>query len=136
MRQTAMRDRLCREEFATGLAQTAADGIAGGTLEVYLAILVHLNLPSGDGISLIQQLRAQPRYGDTLIVVVSAKSGPGCDDFEFSSLVVLDWLIKPLDIPDLSCTDRPGGSMRMRVLHLDDDANVRSIVGQALHVSA
>jgi PAS domain S-box-containing protein len=137
---TVMRDRLGEEGFATDLAQTAAGAIAQATMEAYFAILVDLRLPGGDGISLIQQLRAQPQHGDTPIVVVSANSGRGGEDFRLSSLIVLDWLSKPLDIPRLMRTLRPpiarSGGMRLRVLHLDDDAGVLGIVAQALDVYA
>jgi DNA-binding response OmpR family regulator len=137
---TVMRDRLCEEGFATDLAQTAAGAIAQAAMEAYFAILVDLHLPGGDGISLIQQLRAQPQYGDTPIVVVSANSGRGGDDFRLSSLIVLDWLSKPLDIPRLMRTLRPpiarSAGMRLRVLHLDDDADVLGMVAHALDVDA
>jgi len=131
-----MRDRLRQAGFATDHAQTAADAIARAATTVYSAILVDLELPDSDGISLIQQLRAQPQYGDTPIVVVSTKPGRGDDDLRSSGLNVLDWLSKPLEVPRLLRTLRASiarnGSARLRVLHLDDDPDVLGIVAQAL----
>jgi PAS domain S-box-containing protein len=131
-----MRDRLHQAGFATDHAQTAADAIARAATTVYSAILVDLELPDSDGISLIQQLRAQPQYGDTPIVVVSTKPGRGDDDLRSSGLNVLDWLSKPLEVPRLLRTLRASiarnGSVRLRVLHLDDDPDVLGIVAQAL----
>jgi PAS domain S-box-containing protein len=135
-----MRDRLCQAGFTTDLSHTSADAIAQATMAVYSAILVVPQLRDGDGISLIQKLRAQPQYGDTPIVVVSAIPGRGRDDLRPSSLNVLDWLSKPLDVPSLLRTLRPSiarnGSTRLRVLHLDDDPDVLGIVAQALNGDA
>jgi PAS domain S-box-containing protein len=135
-----MRDRLRQAGFATDLAQTAAGAIARAATTVYSAILVDLQLPDIDGISLIQKLRAQPQYGDTPIIVVSTNPGRGDDDLRSSGLNVLDWLSKPLEVPRLLRTLRASiaryGSTRLRVLHLDDDPDVLGIVAQALNGEA
>ncbi len=135
-----MRDRFCQEGFATDVVRTTASAIAQATTTAYSAILVDLQLPDGDGISLIQALRAQPQYGDTPIVVVSANPGRGRDDVRSSSLDVLDWLSKPLDIPHLLRKLRPliarNAGTRLRILHLDDDPDVLGIVAQSLDVDA
>jgi DNA-binding response OmpR family regulator len=135
-----MRDRFCQEGFATDVARTTASAIAQATTTAYSAILVDLQLPDGDGISLIQELRARPQYGDTPIVVVSATPGRGRDDVRSSSLNVLDWLSKPLDIPHLLRKLRPlmgrNAGTRLRVLHLDDDPDVLGIVAQSLDADA
>ena len=135
-----MSDRFCQEGFATDVARTSASAIAQAMTTAYSAILVDLQLPDGDGISLIQELRARPQYGDTPIVVVSANPGRGRDDVRSSSLNVLDWLSKPLDIPHLLRKLRPliarTAGTRLRVLHLDDDPDVLGIVAQSLDVDA
>ena len=135
-----MSDRFCQEGFATDVARTSASAIAQAMTTAYSAILVDLQLPDGDGISLIQELRARPQYGDTPIVVVSANPGRGLGDVRSSSLNVLDWLSKPLDIPHLLRKLRPliarTTGTRLRVLHLDDDPDVLGIVAQSLDVDA
>jgi PAS domain S-box-containing protein len=135
-----MRDRLRQAGFATDHAQTAAGAIARAATTVYSAILVDLQLPDSDGISLIQKLRAKPQYGDTPIVVVSTNPGRGDDDLRSSNLDVLDWLSKPLEVPRLLRMLRASiarnGTARLRVLHLDDDPDVLGIVAQALNGEA
>jgi DNA-binding response OmpR family regulator len=135
-----MRDRLRQAGFSTDHAQTAAGAIAQAATTVYSAILVDLQLRDSDGISLIQQLRAQPQYSETPIVLVSTKPGRGDDDLRSSSLDVLDWLSKPLEVPRLLRTLRRSitrnGSTPLRVLHLDDDPDVLGIVAQALNGEA
>ncbi|HWN52451.1 MAG TPA: PAS domain S-box protein [Xanthobacteraceae bacterium] len=135
-----MRDRFCQEGFATDVARTTASAIAQATTTAYSAVLVDLQLPDGDGISLIQELRARPQYGDTPIVVVSVNTGRGRDDVRSSCLNVLDWMSKPLDIPQLLRKLRPliarNAGARLRVLHLDDDPDVLGIVAQSLDLDA
>jgi DNA-binding response OmpR family regulator len=135
-----MRDRFCREGFETDLAQTVSGAIAQSKTTAYSAILVDLQLLDGDGISLIQQLRAQPQYVDTPIIVVSSNPGRGHDDLRTSSLNILDWQNKPLDMPrlfktlDASITRKE--RLRLRVLHLDGNPDVLGIVAQALNGEA
>ena len=135
-----MVDRFAREGFTTDIARTAAVAIAKAKATTYLAILVDLQLPDGDGISLIQQFREQPQHGSTLIVVVSANPGRGRGDLRSSSLNVVDWLNKPLDMPRLLRTLHESiarhGVARPNVLHLDDDPNVLGIVAHALDPTA
>jgi DNA-binding response OmpR family regulator len=132
----AMSKRLCQEGFEIDLSRTAAGAIAKAMTTFYSAILVDLQLRDCDGIALLQQLRAQPKCCDTPIFVVSAVPGRGPDDLRSSSLNVLDWFNKPLDIPRLlgrlRATIARGGSTWLRVIHLDHDSEVRGIVAQAL----
>jgi DNA-binding response OmpR family regulator len=69
-------------------------------------------------------------------VVISADAASGRDDIRSSSLDVLDWLNKPIDIAHLTAViERPiarNGSKRPQVLHVDDDDDVRGIVATAV----
>jgi DNA-binding response OmpR family regulator len=131
-----MRDRLRLAGFSTDLAHNAADAIAQAAAATYAAILLDLQLPDADGISLIQQLRSQPQYAETPIVVVSANPGRGREDLRSSNLNILGWLSKPLDVALLLRTLHPtvvrNGSTRLHILHIDDDPNVLAVVAQAL----
>ena len=112
----------------------------GAATRSYAAILVDLQLPDSDGISLIKNLRAQPRYHNTPIVVVSADPKRGRDDKRSSTLNVLDWLQKPVDTERLlHVLNRPivrDNYVRPRILHLDDDRDVLRLVAQALGSTA
>ena len=132
--------RLRAAGFSTDVAHTAEDAVRGAATRSYAAILVDLQLPDSDGISLIKNLRAQPRYQNTPIVVVSADPKRGRDDKRSSTLNVLDWLQKPVDTERLlHVLNRPivrDNYVRPRILHLDDDRDVLRIVAQALGSTA
>jgi PAS domain S-box-containing protein len=126
--------------FMSDIATTGAEIVERAATTRYAAILIDLQFPDCDGISLIQQLRAQPQNLDTPIVVVSSDPARGRDDERSSSLDVLDWLQKPVDIGRLvHVIDRAGArdaGPRLRVLHVDDDPDALRAVGGALNGTA
>jgi PAS domain S-box-containing protein len=133
----ALRDRLRPAGFSTDFAHPPADAITRARAIHYGAILVDLDLPDGDGIGLIQALRAQPEFFKTPIVVISADSardktaGP-----DLVQLNVLEHLQTPVDIHRLtqildSVIVRDGNG-RAQILHVDDDQNVLEIVARTL----
>jgi PAS domain S-box-containing protein len=132
----AMANRLEQAGFAVDVAMTARDALGKARGKHYDAILVDLKLPDRDGISLIQSLRGEPHYQNTPIVVISSDSARGRDDLRSSSLHVLDWLNKPIDVGYLvEVLDRPlarGAARRLHILHIDDDASVLSFVANAI----
>jgi DNA-binding response OmpR family regulator len=97
----AMRERLRDAGFAADIAFTATAAQARALATGYAAILVDLQLPDGDGVGLILHLRAQAKYHDTPIIVVSVDPGRGRDDVRSSRLNVLGWLSKPVDFEHL-----------------------------------
>jgi PAS domain S-box-containing protein len=135
-----LQDRLLQAGFATDLALTAAEALASAESRAYSTILIDLLLPDADGITLIQQLRAQPQHAATPIIVVSADPAKGRGDLQSSNLNVLDWLSKPLDVSRLVRTIEPAivrqSSPPLSVLHLDDDPEVLRIVANALNQNA
>ena len=99
---TATRERLRATGFATDIAFTASAAIARADATDYAAILVDLQLPDGDGVGLILQLRAKARYRDTPIIVVSIDPNRGRNDERSAKLDVLGWLSKPVDFEHLA----------------------------------
>jgi PAS domain S-box-containing protein len=132
--------RLRAAGFPTDVACTAEEAVKGASTRSYAAILVDLQFPDSDGISLIKHLRAQPQYHNTPIVVVSADPARGRDDQRSSTLNVLDWLAKPVDVGRLlHVINRPivrDACVRPRILHVDDDRDVLKLVAQALSFTA
>jgi PAS domain S-box-containing protein len=132
--------RLRAAGFPTDVASTAEEAIRGASTRHYAAILVDLQLPDSDGISLIKRLRAQPNYHNTPIVVVSADPNRGREDKRAATLNVLDWLAKPVDCERLArVLSRPivrDNFIRPRILHVDDDRDVLRLVAQVLGPSA
>ena len=134
-------DRLREEGFIADVVLNADEAIKRAKTTTYAAILVDMQLPEGDDISLIKQLRAQPQIYNTLLVVLSADATEGSDENRPSTLLnILDWLDAPIDVSQLvRVLDRPiarNGNARRRILHLDADPDVRRVVARALAAKA
>ena len=71
---------------------------------------------------------------------MSADAGPPHDDPRWSQLDVLDWLPKPIDLDRLAqILDRAVAGhthTRPTILHVDDDADILELVGEALRATA
>jgi len=97
----------------------------------YAAMTLDIGLPGKDGLSLIQELRNQGPAGNLPIVVVSAHLR-GNEALQMSGMPVVDWLPKPIDQERLLAAIRRGIGLspagRPRVLHVDDDTDVRRVV--------
>jgi PAS domain S-box-containing protein len=99
------------------------------------AVLVDLNLPDGDGISMIRELRSLEKTRLVPIVVVSAEAERGKADARAAMLDVVAWLEKPIDGGRLAgllrqrLGTRPG---RTRVLHVEDDADLCNVISAAV----
>jgi signal transduction histidine kinase len=134
-------DRLSEAGFLADVALTADEAVARVASSSYAAILVDLQLPEGDGISLIKQLRAQPQIYNTLLVVLSADLKQISGEERPSTLLnILDWLDTPIDVARLvRVLDRPivrNGNTRPHILHVDTDRDVLRVVAEALGASA
>ena len=134
----ALRAQLRHVGFAIDFAYTAAEAMACARSTHYHAILVDLQLPDGDGISLILRLRELPQYGHTPIIVVSADPSRGRDDVRSSKLNVSDWLNKPVDFDQLMrVLTKPmarEAGRRPRILHVDDDRGVAQALSKIADV--
>ena len=132
--------KLAKVGFESDIALSGADVISKATARRYAAILIDLQLPDCDGLSLIRELRAQPQNRDTPIIVVSSDVNRGRDDLRAAGLHVLDWFQKPVDIDRLArLLQRPrphGGARRQHILHLDDDPEVLRAVAEAMASTA
>jgi PAS domain S-box-containing protein len=135
-----LRNALRRHGFAVDFAYTMSAGIVRAAATSYAAILVDLKLPGGDGIDLILQIRANACHGDTPIIVIAGDPDRGRNDVRSSQLNVLDWLGKPLDferlVQVLGAAFARRQPRRLRVLHVDDDQDVRALVTHALRSTA
>ncbi|ERH47071.1 histidine kinase [Ectopseudomonas chengduensis] len=99
--------------------------------EIPAAISLDLRLPDGDGMQLVQELRADARYRELPILVVSAACEEG--RLALDGVPALDWLSKPID------PQRLLGSLAQalqhlpqspRVLHVEDDHDLRMVVAE------
>ncbi len=134
---TILSERLLQEGFLVDVALTANEAVALASTSSFSAILVDLQRPEGDGISLIKQLRKQPQIYNALIVVLSADVTQSVDKSQPPTLLnILDWLDTPIDVSRLvHVLDRPivrDRSARPRILHVNADQDVLRAVADAL----
>lgn len=131
-----LRANLKMAGFETDVSRSAGEAVRNAAETTYAAILIDLQLPDADGITLIKRLRAQPPYRSAPIIVVSADPQRGRDDERSSSLNVLDWLSKPVDIDRLvGVVNRAIAgeqARRRRILHVDDDRDMLQLVARAV----
>lgn len=131
----AMRKRLGQAGFAVDVTYTAAAARSRAAAEFYAAVLIDLQLPDDDGVSLILNLRAQKRYHDTPILVVSIDPIRGRDDVRSAKINVLSWFSKPVDFRQLILVLNKSIASethkRPCILHVDDDRNVLNLVANA-----
>ncbi len=135
-----LRANLVEAGFAPYVATTMANAIEEADITTFSAVLVDLKLPGGAGIDLIQQLRNKPRYHDTPIIAVSGDAARAGAELRAPALDILDWLEKPVDLDRLvRVLDRPdirNGNRSLRILHIEDDPDVRRTVVDAMRRSA
>ena len=101
----------------------------------YLAMTLDLMLPGQDGISLLRELREAAATHDLPVVVVSAKASEGRDELNGGAVNIVDWMNKPIDaerlladLRGLACHE----DNRPRILHVEDDPDVASVVQAVL----
>ncbi|MFN7086279.1 MAG: response regulator, partial [Burkholderiales bacterium] len=97
----------------------------------YAALTLDIALPGQDGIGLIRELRATATTRDLPIVVVSAHAERGRQTLQGSGIVIIDWLDKPIDQQRLLAAfgrTLKRGTLRPRILHVEDDPDISQIV--------
>lgn len=127
---------LSQAGFTPTVASTAEEALALLRRQPFKAMTLDLMLPDLPGVSLFQTIRAQPETRDLPIIVVTASSGEERNALEGDAVGVIDWLTKPIDgarlITGLRRAMHPIDSNRPRLLHVEDDADIRVIVRQLL----
>jgi DNA-binding response OmpR family regulator len=131
---TVVRQMLSASGFSVAVVSTAAQAEAVASVVRFQVILVDLGLPDRDGISLIRALRGQERTRRTPIIVVTARTRGDAEGAEAAALEVLDWIEKPVEPERLKAALEVAlGSLGFaRILHVDDDPDVRQVVARAL----
>lgn len=86
-------------------------------------VLLDLVLDDGNGLDLLQEIRANPRLRDTPVIVITAQS---VEDNLQGRAMVFDWLVKPFDIQLLmEAIRRACGRKGQRALIVNEDAGER-----------
>jgi PAS domain S-box-containing protein len=115
--------------LASDIAYDAAEAKALLLRQHYAAMTVDLMLPDQDGLSLIRELRSAPGMAHLPVIVVSATAEEGKLKLHGENLEVIDWIGKPIDENRLLGNLRQvQGAARLRVLHVEDDPDLRGVV--------
>lgn len=102
----------------------------------YTAMTLDLLMPGQDGLSFLRELRATPRARHLPVIVVSAIASVKRAEAELDELEVLAWLDKPVNfeqlIQQLQRATQHTTAGRARILHIEDDPDVRAVVAAIL----
>ncbi len=127
---------LDRAGFNPVIASTAAEAMTMLARQRFQAMTLDLMLPDLPGISLFRSIRAQPETRDLPVIVVTATGDAERDAVEGEAVGVIDWLSKPIDearlLSALHRAVSAGTEDRPQLLHVEDDADIRTVVRQLL----
>jgi PAS domain S-box-containing protein len=122
--------------LAVEAVSTGTGACASAAETTYAALVIDLQLPDLDGISLIRRLRALPRHTDTPIIAVAIDQSRTRGPLRPTALPVNDLLDKPNDRTELVrvITRAIAGTAipRPRVLHFEGDEDLRQFVHETL----
>lgn len=98
----------------------------------FAAMTLDIQLPDADGRAFLRELRENPATHDQFIIVLSGHLRAAPRPGEGDGLGVQDWLAKPIDRERLLNALRRGTRSakggKSRVLHVEDDPDVRHVV--------
>lgn len=131
---------LRRAGFEPTLAPTAGDALELLAKRPFQAMTLDLNLPDLPGTALFRAIRANPATHDLPIIVVTATGDAERDAVEGDAVGIIDWLTKPINegrlVAALQRAVQPREGHRPRLLHVEDDADIRAVVGHLLSEQA
>lgn len=121
--------------YDADIAYSAEDAKIKLEHNTYALISLDLLLPKQQGISLTQELRANPSYADIPIVVVSAVADQKQNELH-GGFGIVDWIPKPIDMERLQRaimeTMRGKHTSSRKVLYIEDDQDLIHILNELL----
>jgi DNA-binding response OmpR family regulator len=116
--------------YDSDIARSAAEVRSMLHNSCYVAMTLDLNLSDQDALSLMRELHANPATAELPVIVLCADWDEGKLKVGGGSLGVVEWLSRPIDQKRLFADLQPvrGAGARLRILHVEDDADVRNIV--------
>ncbi|MDP3815591.1 CHASE domain-containing protein [Pseudomonas sp.] len=99
--------------------------------EPVAALTLDLDLPDGDGLQLLRELRASPASRRLPILVLGAASAAG--QLPQEAFQAIDWLAKPIDpqrLIDSLQRALHGLPSKPRVLHVEDDLDLHRVIAE------
>ncbi|MFY8094626.1 MAG: PAS domain S-box protein [Niveispirillum sp.] len=127
---------LGRAGFTPVIAGTAAEAMTLLARQQFQAMTLDLMLPDLPGINLFRAIRAQPATRDLPVIIVTATGDAEREAVEGEAVGVIDWLSKPIDedrlLAALHRAVQASADNGPRLLHVEDDADIRAIVHRLL----
>lgn len=135
-----LRMMLEQHGFEVDVATSLAEARRRIDETTYAAVTIDLSLPDGDGLTLVQEVRAHGRRPGLPFVVVSARAEPTRGELRGHCLGIADWVMKPIDPLRLRSAVAAAAAAgvprtrkgRPRVLHVEDDEDLRRVVAAAV----
>jgi len=127
---------LSQAGFVPTVAATAGEALSLLARRPFRAMTLDLMLPDLPGASLFRAIRAQPETCDLPVIVVTASGDDDRDAIEGEAVGIIDWLAKPIDeerlIAGLRRAVRNNSEDRPRLLHVEDDEDIRAVIRHLL----
>lgn len=127
---------LSQAGFMPTVAATAGEAMSLLARRQFRAMTLDLMLPDLPGASLFRAIRAQPETRDLPVIVVTASGDGERDAIEGEAVGVIDWLAKPIDeerlIAGLHRAVKASADDRPRLLHVEDDEDIRAVIRHLL----
>ena len=131
---------LAKAGFAPEMVHSPAEALERIARGGFVALTVDLNPSSRGGAAFINAVRSDERTRNLPVVVISALAEQGRLQFIHKLLTVSDWLEKPIDENRLIQSVRRAvagpKTGKSRILHVEDDPDIRSIVSAIVQDSA
>ena len=116
--------------YDADLVRDAAEAQALLRERRYVAMTLDVNLEDEGAVALMRKLRADPATARLPVVALAADGEADALKAGVGHHGIIDWLLKPIDeqrlLADLRAVECVGS--RPRILHVEDDAGVRSVV--------
>lgn len=130
-------DILVAGGFRADLASDADSARRKLSANSYAALVTDVLLPGADGLSFLREIRDRPETAGLPVIMISMTPGKGQEEvLQGGILAPLDWLKLPVN-PDallrlLHDSLHIGGQRDVRILHVEDDADLRAVVRSTL----
>lgn len=103
----------------------------------YDAVTLDLVIPGGDGLTLLKELRDTEATHELPVIVVASPSNDNERIIASDSLELVDWLEKPINptrlVKSIRTSLTTGGYTKPHILHVEDDADITTIVSSLLN---
>lgn len=114
-----------------GSIQAARDLLQSRT---FAAMTLDLNLPDGNGMTLIQELKNDEKLYSLPVIVITAEPDSVKNGLKTEAIGVVDWLTKPIDVSRLrrALRDLSVKNGIARILHIEDDPDIAGFIAASM----